>query len=63
LDYMRDHPYVDATLYFWERVRTVMSNKAKDILEELFTQFIVGNLKAHWRGLPEIPEDIKLLPE
>jgi len=64
LRYRRDNPYVDATLYFWEQVRTLRSNAAKEELRKLLEYYGVGNnLRMHWRGLPEIPDRVKLLPE
>ena len=63
LKYRKDNPYVDASLYFWERTKTLRSHEAEDYLEGLFNQFIPGNTRAHWRGLPIIPEEMKLLPE
>ena len=63
IQYRKDNPYIDASLYFWEKTGTLRTEEAKSFLEKLFEQFISGNLRAHWRGLPEIPEEIKLLPE
>lgn len=63
LKYRKNNPYIDASLYFWEKVGTLRSDGAKDLLEGLFREFIEGNPRAHWRGLPVIPEEIKLLPE
>lgn len=63
LDLRKQNPYLDATLYFWERTSTLRSNEAKEELEELFRVLIPDNLRAHWRGLPDIPDWVKLLPE
>jgi len=64
LDYRREHPYIDATLNFWEQTRSLRSTEAKNELRALFEIFhIEDRKKAHWTGFPEIPDYIKLLPE
>jgi len=59
----RDNPYLDATLYFWEQTRTIRSEASREELMKLFEEYGGDNLRMHWRGLPEIPDRVKFLPE
>jgi len=58
------NPYVDATLLFWEQVQTAKTTQANEYLVTLWRTFGVDqNPRMTWRGFPEIPDYIKLMPE
>lgn len=63
-NYRIANPYVDATLLFWEQVQTAKTTQANEYLVTLWQTFGVDqNPRMTWRGFPEIPDYIKLMPE
>jgi len=62
--YRKAYPFVDATLLFWEEVRTYQSHEAKELLELLFRAFrSAPDDYMHWTGLPEVPSWVELLDD
>jgi len=63
-DYRIANPYVDASLVFWEKVQAPRSVEGKAEIEKLFVMFKLNeHPRWHSKGLPEIPDFYKLLPE
>jgi len=64
IDYRKANPSVDAILFFWYKTSTVRSRKAQDIVIDLFNWYGVNeNPYMHPANLPEVPEELKLIPE
>lgn len=64
LDYRKANPGIDAVLFFWYKTSTVRSKGAQDIVVDLFSWYgIDKNPYMHPANLPEVPEELKLIPE
>jgi len=64
IDYRKTTPAVDAVLFFWYETSTVRSEEAKDIVQGLFEYYgVMETPYMHPSQLPEVPEELKLIPE
>jgi hypothetical protein len=64
LAYRHDNPYIDASLVFWERNSRLRTKEAEKLLGEMYDMFEMDkHPRWHYTGLPEIPDNFKLLPE
>lgn len=64
LQYRKDNPEVEAVLYFWYKISTLRSEAAKSLVQGLFEYYgVMENPYMHPSQLPEVPEELKLIPE
>ena len=64
LQYRISNPAIDASLFFWYKTSTVRTKKAQNHVLELFRLYGVDERPyMHPANLPEIPEELKLIPE
>jgi hypothetical protein len=64
LQYRKDYPFIEATLFFWEQVSTLHSQEAEDYVRQLDELYgVTQNPQMRMSGFADIPDEYKLISE